>query len=220
LSNFLSMEETSMPDVFQRTLEKTDHVILDLDDTLYPEKTYLYSGYRAIGLQIADRHRTDAHAIEQYLIETFEKEGRSNLFDKMLARFNIGQQEMPDILETLRNFRCKTKLNLFPEMYRLIKLLIAQEKHVHILTNGNVEQQKNKIAAIDWRDLEGAFDITYANEIAPKPADALVQYFFFTGFLPAERTLMIGDAETDEVFCSKSGIPFFHVDTVRAIFAY
>ena len=211
-------------------------IIFDLDDTLYPEIEYLKPAFKAISEAIEAEYTVNALEIEHFLIKTFENEGRSMLFNKCFNHFIKTENEAENkakneqntegvyfenmsihsYLQILRTVKIPNKIALFPYVYRLIPQLIAEEKQIFVLTNGNPTQQRNKIAHLDWQNLDAQMTFVFANEFAPKPSPRVFNDFLEPNFhLKTKKTLFIGDAETDAEFSQNVGFDFLHVDYLR-----
>lgn len=209
-----------------------DTIIFDLDDTLYPEIDYLSVAFKAISERFEEEYGLNATEIALFLIKTFEKEGRQQLFNKCFSLF-FKDKKTPKIalktqntegsfsedffvkicLNILRTVKIPQRITLFPYAYRLISQLLAEKKQIFVLTNGNPEQQKNKIAHLDWQHLDAHITFVFANEYAPKPSAKVFSDFLEPNFqLKNKKTLFIGDAETDAAFSQNVGFDFLHVD--------
>ena len=64
-------------------------VILDLDDTLYLEKDYVLSGFKAISDFIAHKISISSRSLYSTLVLNFENGVRGNNFDLLLKEFDI-----------------------------------------------------------------------------------------------------------------------------------
>ena len=206
-----------------------DTIIFDLDDTLYPEIDYLTPAFKAISEAIGAEYAVNATEVASFLIKTFEKEGRSMLFNKCFNHFlkskskteneqnteGVEFEDMPiaKYLNILRTVKISQKIALFPYVYDLIPKLLAEKKQIFVLTNGNPKQQRNKIAHLDWQNLDTQITFVFANEFAPKPSQKVFSDFLEPNFhLKTKKTLFIGDSETDAAFSQNVGFDFLHVD--------
>jgi phosphoglycolate phosphatase-like HAD superfamily hydrolase len=209
-----------------------DTIIFDLDDTLYPEIEYLKPAFKAISEAFEGKYAVNALEVEHFLVTTFEQEGRQMLFKKCFCHFvnkedegnNEAENEqntegayfydMPigQYLEILRTVKIAEKIALFPYVYALIPQLVAEKKQIFVLTNGNPKQQRNKIAHLDWQNLDTYITFVFANEFAPKPSPRVFSDFLEPNFyLKTNKALFIGDAETDAEFSQNVGFDFLHV---------
>ena len=179
--------------------------VFDLDNTLYCEKEYLFAAYRQITTTIAKGNVSHAEEYYRFLCDTFEEEGRSQLFQKLQTRFNL-QIDMQELLDILRNTSCE--LHLFEPMRQQIRDLLRNGKQVAVLTNGNATQQRQKVHNLQLETFFPAMRICYAAEIDSKPSPtALLQLMQICGVKPCE-TLMIGDEYVDELTAKNAGVAF------------
>ena len=86
---------------------------------------------------------------------------------------------------------------------------------MHIITNGNPDQQYTKILNTDFDVIEKEVDVIYANLFEPKPSPAS----FFKNFSKNEKYLYIGDSKVDLDFSRNANISFLHVDKLKKIFS-
>ena len=63
-------------------------VIFDLDDTLYPEKQYIESGFKHIAKILNHETNIDKDKIYNDLLNIFEQDSR-NVFNNLLKKYNI-----------------------------------------------------------------------------------------------------------------------------------
>lgn len=130
----------------------TPHVVLDLDDTLFLERDYVHSGFRAVGEVVADRFGTDAFAA--VAIDLFRRGVRGTTFDDALRE--LGITPTPDLVADLvRAYRSHSpQIGLLPDAARLIAEL--EGRYLGVVTDGPLESQRNKAIAVGapgWADL-------------------------------------------------------------------
>jgi HAD superfamily hydrolase (TIGR01549 family) len=186
--------------------------IFDLDNTIYNEEDYLFQAYMAI----ADRF---AHIIPDYnskelyniLKDLYFKEGREKLFDKFLNIVNLDKSYLTDCLNILRTFKPEKPLFINKEVQEFIRSLESMGKSIFILTNGNTDQQKNKIRNILWDGLDENIRFIYADEIESKPSPAGVLYILRITGIESKSAIFIGDRETDRICAENSGISYLDI---------
>lgn len=186
-------------------------IVFDLDNTLISEKEYLFKGYEDISYFIEKKCFIDRMKIENYLKNEFIKNGRSKLFDNMFSDFNINDVEMTSILNILRTVKPRKKISLIENMKLILEILINNGIPYVIFTNGNVDQQKNKVANIQWEGLQT--EVIYANEINPKPDAISFSTYLVKNKIKINKheILMIGDSNADQLFAKTFGCDFKHV---------
>lgn len=200
--------------LFDQLVEKKKVFVFDLDNTLYPEKDYLYQVYYMIG-QFIEYHETfDHEIITKYLINEFENKGRSHIFDKLIEQFSLKKEYVDNCIRLLRTARLPLKLLLYKEAEWMLNELKEKQKYIFILTNGEPEQQYNKITQIEWNGLQKHIKCYYANEIVPKPApDGLLKIMADHNFSP-EELVFIGDADIDENCAKAAGVDFAYISSI------
>lgn len=187
--------------------------IFDLDDTLYNEKTYLISAYKEIANYIYTKFNIDEIVVKEFLIKEFFLKGRKNLFNKMINSFCLPKDVIKDLLIILRNHTLSENIILFPEVESLIGQLITKRKSIFILTNGNVEQQKNKINQIRWNGTNKRIKFIFANNILPKPAPDGIFFILDEYNFKFEESVFIGDSEVDKKCALDANINFININS-------
>lgn len=59
-------------------------VIFDLDNTLYDEKQFVRSGFRAVSNRMAEKYGIKEEKLYDLLLNIFSKQGRNEVFDNAL----------------------------------------------------------------------------------------------------------------------------------------
>ena len=115
---------------------KVKGVIFDLDDTLYSEKEYVRSGYKAVSDYLGGGY-------EDRLWSFFEA-GKPAI-DELLKE--IGREGEKDAALNIYRFH-KPEIHLYPGAARMIEDLKKRDIKVGIITDGRPEGQRNKIEAL------------------------------------------------------------------------
>jgi putative hydrolase of the HAD superfamily len=134
-------------------------VIFDLDDTLYPERDFVYGGYRAVAERVHADHGVD---IEAELRAQFERGVRHDVFGLALRALGIRADET--YLRTLvETYRTHTPA-LRPYVgIALLERLRAAGYGLGLVTDGITAVQRSKVASLG---IEGLFDaIVYSHEL-------------------------------------------------------
>lgn len=120
-------------------------LIFDLDDTLYPERSYVDSGFRAVAARLQERYGWDADASFGFMTEVLEREGRGAVFDRLLAGRGVERRSaVVDCVKTYRHHR--PSIALYPAAERLLRCL---EKPLYIVTDGHKIVQHRKVQALN-----------------------------------------------------------------------
>lgn len=162
-------------------------VIFDLDDTLYGEKEYVRSGYRAIAKEVPQ-----VAQMEEKLWKAFEE--KKSAIDAVLCEEGIYSEEEKQRCLNIYRFH-QPEITLYEGVAELLEWLRKQGYGIGIITDGRPEGQRAKIKALG---LETMVDyIVVTDELGGveyrkpnKTAFIKIQEFFG---VPFEEMCYIGD---------------------------
>jgi putative hydrolase of the HAD superfamily len=139
-------------------------VVLDLDDTLYPEAAYVRSGFRAVAARAQETLGVPAAEAEAELVALFEEGVRGDTFDRWLTARGLGGDVAVDDLVAAYRAHAP-EIAPFPEAQALLRLLRADGSAVGLLSDGDPAVQGRKLDALGlWE----AFDaIVVTGELGP-----------------------------------------------------
>jgi FMN phosphatase YigB (HAD superfamily) len=90
--------------------------------------------------------------------------------------------------------------------------IVVDRKQLFIVTNGNPEQQLNKIKQTEWHGLEKYLVCYFADEIMPKPEPDVLHLLLEQHNLQRKDLVMIGNTE-DDVLCAEAcGIDYINAE--------
>ena len=166
---------------------KTEAVIFDLDDTLYSEKDYVRSGYRAVARELEQIENA-----EEKLWIAFTKEQAA--IDKVLCDEGIFTRELKDrCIDVYRKHIPEIKL--CEGVVEMLTELRENGIKIGIITDGRPEGQRNKIAALGLEDMVDEIIVT--DEIGGvafrKPNDISFRIMQRKLNIPFERMIYVGD---------------------------
>jgi len=124
-----------------------DAVALDLDDTLFLERDFVRSGFRAVGLWVAEHigHQCDWSAT---LWQGFEQGVRGDAFNRVHA--SAGVAASPELIEQL--LRCyrehRPDIVLPDDVLPALDSLALPPGRLGVITDGPVVMQRNKWDAL------------------------------------------------------------------------
>jgi putative hydrolase of the HAD superfamily len=134
-------------------------VVLDLDDTLYPEAAYVRSGFRAVAAWAQETLGVSAAEAEAELVALFEAGVRGDTFDRWLAARGLGNGlAVGDLVAAYRAHA--PEIAAFPEVGGLLQRLRAKGSAVGLLSDGDPAVQGRKLDALGLRDAFDAVVIT------------------------------------------------------------
>jgi putative hydrolase of the HAD superfamily len=120
-------------------------VIFDLDDTLYPERDYVLSGFRAVADWAERRGFDSADSAFASLESMFSSGVRGDTFDRWLE-----SKGLPKLLsaEMVAAYRAHTpRLSPFPQIVPLLESLRGRAK-LGLVSDGYLAVQRAKFAAL------------------------------------------------------------------------
>ncbi len=121
-------------------------VVFDLDDTLYPERAYVLSGFRAVALWCEDRFAIRAdHAFDE-MCELLDSGVRRDTFDRFCEAHGLDAQA--SIPEMVRVYR-RHQPNLTPYEGVLDMLKRCGERYLlGLVSDGYLDVQQAKLMAL------------------------------------------------------------------------
>lgn len=172
-------------------------VVFDIDDTLYPERDFVRSGYHAVGEHLRELlGRNDT--FEDWLWNRFVSGKTARAFNDLSEVFGLGLnpggiRELVDIYHfhfpTIEPYSGISKL-----LYKL-----GREFSLGIVSDGPAQMQQNKLFALGFA---GCFDaVVLTDDIAEgsgKPDPAGFEVVSDALFIPHENCLYIADNPTKD----------------------
>ena len=124
-------------------------LVFDLDDTLYPELTFVESGFRAVAYFLEKNFNLPPKTIYKQLITELKNNGRGKIFDNVLSSNSIFSKNL--VRKCLSVYRQhKPEIKLYKDAKTCLKRF--ENYPIYIVTDGNKMVQKNKISALDIDD--------------------------------------------------------------------
>ncbi len=120
-------------------------LIFDLDDTLYSERTYVESGFRAVAQFGQETFGWDRQASFRFMLNALDRHGRGSIFNQWLASHGHSQKSL--IERCIHIYRHHTPhLCLNPGV---LKLLSSLKKYpLYVVTDGHKIVQQKKAEAL------------------------------------------------------------------------
>ena len=119
-------------------------LVFDLDDTLYPERSYVDSGFRAVAAWLHERYGWDPQESLATMTSVLESEGRGAVFDRLLAGHCIsGQSIVARCVAVYRGH--EPHLALYPAADRMLGRL---KQRPYVVTDGHKAVQQRKVQAL------------------------------------------------------------------------
>jgi putative hydrolase of the HAD superfamily len=142
----------------------TAAVIFDLDDTLYPERSFAFSGFAAVAEAFKDAFGDPERAAAR-MRNLFDTGHRGRVFNQMLAE--AGHSEDPDLIRRIVGayHAHRPSITLYPDADTALKRLRPTYK-LGLLTDGPAVMQRAKIDALQLGPRLDAIIIT--DELGPQ----------------------------------------------------
>lgn len=133
-------------------------IIFDLDNTLYPEESYVKSGFRAVSKYFNEKYSFDDDELFIKIMDIFNNYGRGDVFNRLIRDLNVDE----DVLNLVYIYRYHyPNISLYPESINVLEELKNNFK-LGLITDGQVFVQKRKVEALN---IEKYFDVIVYTDI-------------------------------------------------------
>jgi len=136
-------------------------VVFDLDDTLYPERDYVRSGYRAVGRRLGGRlGRGEGTQFADWLWQRFLTGTAENAFNALSEQFdlNLTDEQIAEMVEVYRGHR--PQIRPYGGMVEVLAALHGRYR-LGLLSDGFLPAQRLKLDALK---IENFFDAVIFTE--------------------------------------------------------
>lgn len=187
---------------------RKDAFVFELDDVLYPEKDYLYQVYYLFGSFLEYTEQIEAKEATDYMVVTYLEQSRDSVFENLRGKFKLDEKYKANFDHLGKTAKLPLKLLLYEDMLKLLQEIVVDRKKIFVVTNGDPEQQLNKIKQTDWNGLEPYLTCYFANEMRPKPETDAIDLLIKEHNLLRRNIVMIGQADADAQCAEAAGIDF------------
>ena len=186
-------------------------LLLDLDDTLYDELSYVRSGFRAVARHLA-RHLAGADecALARSMMAALQRQGRGKVFDTVLAAHGAPPDRA--VIEGLiRQYRRHAPEIALDAGVRPALLRLAGHVLLAVVTDGDPGMQRRKVAALNLESLVPV--VVYCWEhAAPKPDPGGFALALERLGMAADQALIVGDNPLHDLPAAAAlGVPMVRV---------
>ena len=167
-------------------------LIIDLDDTLYDERDYVLSGFRAVARDIASRlPHLAIDALFADMVAELDAHGRGKVFDRALQHAGVAADPrlVAELVETYRDH--EPEIALWPGVADALADL-GRDHRMAVVTDGLARMQQRKAAALGIGRLVGEVLYCWEHD-APKPDPACYLEALRRLDARPEETVVIGD---------------------------
>lgn len=166
-------------------------IVFDLDNTLYPEITYVHSGFRAVAEAVAEKYGVEEARFAARCRAAFRRHGRGTVFNRVLEDFGL--------LTTARVRKCvsiyrlhRPTIRLYPDADRCLKRFAAEP--LYIVTDGIKTVQARKIDALAlWDRVRRVFITHRHGRSAAKPSPYCFRRISMLEGAEPPRIIYVGD---------------------------
>ncbi|HPL26305.1 MAG TPA: HAD family hydrolase [Myxococcota bacterium] len=175
-------------------MELVEGVVFDMDDTLYLERDYALSGFRAVARFLASPDESAVDVLYRHMAETFESGNRRTVFNQVLLEWPHLQAtaSVKELVQIYRNH--DPAIHLLPGIADLLTELKAQGIPVGLISDGFLPSQESKFRALGIRELvdPAIFTDAWGSEFW-KPHPRAFMSTAQTWGIPDSRLAYIGD---------------------------
>lgn len=153
----MTNSETANNDTIDNTAIKNKVIVLDLDDTLYSEMSYLKSAYQHIAKYLSE----DNKALYELMLDKYNN--HEDVFEFLTHNYDVSKAELLDMYR----FH-EPDIELYPGVQRFLEAH-SDIAEIALVTDGRSKTQRNKIKALG---LENVFkNIIISEEIGSEKPD-------------------------------------------------
>jgi putative hydrolase of the HAD superfamily len=185
-------------------------IVFDLDDTLYPYRAFVRSGFRAVACRLAAERGLSPVVVLRVLRRALSSGRRGQELQELSARFGLPDSAIAALAEVIREHT--PSLRLPRESVKTLTALRMTWK-LGILSNGEPRIQRRKVGALGVDRLVDS--VVFAAECgdgAGKPAPEGFHTVLERLDVPAERTVFVGDdPRTDMAGAAAVGMKTIHL---------
>jgi putative hydrolase of the HAD superfamily len=188
-------------------------VLFDLDDTLYPESTYVLSGFRTVAQYLGEAYGVDIADTYARLAFAFKSGIRGNTFDLVLRDLGLSTQTglVQRLVEVYRTH--DPEITLHSDAARALSSLCSRLP-IGLLTDGYASVQRRKVKALG---IEPFFDaIVYSDDLGRehwKPSTVPFQYLLCRLGIEPKGAVYIGDNPSKDFIGARS----LGITTIRVV---
>jgi FMN phosphatase YigB (HAD superfamily) len=189
-------------------------VVIDLDDTLFCEQSYVESGFRSVARYIAKYNNIDDSVVFNQIKYQFNKYGRINVFDRTLSYFGFTNSIINDLVSVYREHY--PDIELYCGVKRALEKL-NRNFRTAIITDGESVVQKRKVDALKLSGMVN--EIVYCMDYnAPKPSPISYKILADKMKINISNMIIVGDDPyTDMKVASILQIPSYRVFTGKYV---
>ena len=188
-------------------------VIFDLDNTLYDQMDYVSGLMDHIARTLSEKYTLDAQETSMQLLSYWKEKGPfyGRFFDDMVQKLSIDSDEVQKLIDISHSYQ--PTISTYPAVPVVLESL-KQQYSLAIITDGNVQVQQQKIAALGIEQYFAKIEYATGEHMKPsqKPYDAVLEHFA----LQPSEAIYVGDNPTVDFVTPNS----MGMTTVRVLTGY
>jgi phosphoglycolate phosphatase-like HAD superfamily hydrolase len=191
--------------------------IFELDNVIYPEKDYLFQVYYLFASAIEYTDLIDAKAATDLMVSTYINEGAQFVFERVKEQLGVDEKYRKNFDNLLLTVKLPLKLLIYKNVLQLMQEIVVDRKKIFIVTDGDPQQQLNKIRQTEWNGLEQYLICYFTQESKPKPDTDAIELLLKDNNLKRRDILMIGNSVTDELCAATAGVDYYNVSALLEV---
>lgn len=188
--------------------------IFELDNVIYPEKDYLFQVYYLFASAIEYTDLVNAKTTTDLMVATYLEEGNEVVFDRVKEKLGIDEKYRKSFEHLLLTAKLPLKLLVYKNVLNLLQEIVIDRKKIFIVTNGNTQQQLNKIKQTEWNGLEPYLICYFTYESKPKPETDAIELLIKEHNLNRRDIMMVGATNVDSLCAEAIGIDYTDVNAI------
>jgi len=181
-------------------------VIFDMDGTLYNEREYVMSGFRAVAEYLSVKYKMRFNKIFEILKSDFDNGLRKRNFNVLVEKLHLNDEKIGNLVDIYRKH--KPSISLYPDAEMILNEFKKEDFKLGLITDGYKESQENKISSLNLRDYFDLIIITddYGKEYWKPSEKSFKLALSKFGMKPNETTYIGDNPLKDFVTAKKLGI--------------
>ncbi|MEM7315116.1 MAG: HAD family hydrolase [Planctomycetota bacterium] len=194
-------------------------VIFDLDDTLFPERSFVRSGMRSVAGWLSDRFgfETDRVLTE---FDRLEVEQQGRLFDAWIELHDVAIQA-GELVSVYRSHA--PTIQPFPDAKDVLETLKSQGYRLGLVSDGYLETQQNKFDALGLHDYFERNAVVFSDQFGRehwKPSSKPFEVSLNALGVEGSEAVYVGDNPTKDFKGARSvGMKSIRVTTIGGVYA-
>ena len=185
-------------------------VIFDLDDTLYPHRRFVLSGFRAVATLLQETRGADARATFNMLATAFRRGKRGREIQELRRLFDLSDVDVTRLVAVIRDHVPSVRL---PQASANALEAMRPDWRIGVLTNGLPAVQDRKVTALGLAGFVDAVVFAGAPGLAGQKPAASGFFAALTrlGVTPASAVFVGDDRYADMLGAASVGMKTIHV---------